>query len=470
MDSRAAVCRVLLIDPPAPDLGINLGLGYLAACLGKAGHPVKVLDLNNVQRGGGRTAVAQALATFKPDLVGVSATSPVYREALRVARDVKESGFAGPLVFGGVHANLNKAKVLEDGVWDMVVFGEGEYTIVEIADGAPKPSIKGLAWRDDAGAVHENGPRPFIADLDELPFPDFTVFGLKKIGWYPIMTSRGCPFECGFCMSPTIWSRKWRERSADSVIAELEHARRTYAIEGFNMRDDNFSIKMGRAKEICRRLRDAPAKIPWTCNNGVYARLIDDELAKLMAEAGCVQVSLGVESLVESVFDLVNKGEKLEHIYQAANRFRANGIRVRGFMILGLPGDTYQTTMESFRRANELGLDEYGWNTFLPFPFTPGGDWVRSHGRIFNDDPWAMKHGDLVFDTPEFPLAEREKAWHTIAMKTHQYGSLYDHDTSPLRNLRRILGLVWKYDRARLPQHVLQIGRRYLRSRERSPG
>ena len=100
-------------------------------------------------------------------------------------------------------------------------------------------------------------------------------------------------------------------------------------------------------------------------------------------------------------------------------------------------------------QAKDLALDEYGWNTFLPFPFTPGGDWVRAHGRLFNDDPWAMQHGDLVFDTPEFPIEERRKAWHTIALKTHQYGSVYDHSLSAAQNLRRILSLVWRYDRRR---------------------
>ncbi len=462
--------RILLVDPPAPDLGLNLGLGYLAACLKQAGHQVRVLDANNRARRQTRFQIARELREFRPDLVGVSATSPVYRAALAVARQAREEGFAGPLIIGGVHANLNKSKLLEDADWDLVVFGDGERTIVEIADGKPKAQILGLAWRADDGHVEENGARPFLADLDELPFPDFSVFGLKRIGWYPIMTSRGCPFECGFCMSPTIWSRKWRERSAENVIAELEHAKRTYAIHGFNMRDDNFSIKMKRGKEICRRLAETKLDLPWTCNNGVYARLIDEELAGLMAKAGCVQVSLGVESLVEPVFDRVNKGEKLEHIYKAAHMFKENGIRVRGFMILGLPGDTFDSTMKSFASAKELALDEYGWNTFLPFPFTPGGDWVRKHGRLFNHDPWAMQHGDLVFDTPEFPIEERRRAWHTILMKTHQYGSLYDHSKSAPRNLGRILGFIWRYDRGRLPQHLVAIGRRYLRSRARSPG
>ncbi len=462
--------RVLLVDPPAPDLGLNLGLGYLAACLVKEGHAVQVLDLNNRRRRKRGAQLSDEVARFGPDLVGISSTSPVYGTALDLAREIRAAGYLGLLVNGGVHASLVKGGVLADPEWDAACFGEGEHTVVELARGTPMSEIRGLAWRDGDGRAVENPPRHFIDDLDTLPFPNFAVFGLKRIGWYPIMTSRGCPFECGFCMSPTIWKREWRSRSAASVLAELEHAKKAYRIRGFNVRDDNFSIRMDRAKRMCREFVERGLKLPWTCNNGVYARLIDDELAKLMAEAGCVQVSLGVESLVEPIFDRINKGEDLEDIYRAARMFQDHGIRVRGFMIMGLPGDTYETTMESFRKARELRLDEYGWNTFLPFPHTPGGDWVRKHGRVLTENPWAMQHGDLVFDTPEFPLEDRRRAWNTIVLRTHQYGALYDHSVSAAQNARRVLRMVLKYDRQRLPRHILEMGRRYVRSRERSPG
>jgi len=296
--------RVLLVDPQAAERGYNLGLAYLSSSLLESGHIVKVLDLNNIHRGASLPFVGDTVTRFAPDLIGISGVSWAFKSAVQVARFLR-SFWGGPIVQGGIHASLVKERILsEHPEFSMVVVGEGEETLPELASTIEKHgdlhSVRGLILREN-GQIVTNEARPPVQNLDSLPFPDFHPFGISRMYSYPLLTSRGCPYTCVFCLSPVLSDRMWRARSPENVIDELKHAIRTYRIKTFNIRDDNLTLRMNRAKEFCNRLVAERLNLRWSCNNGIFARWVDSELAAKMREAGCVEVSLGIESLVPEI-------------------------------------------------------------------------------------------------------------------------------------------------------------------------
>jgi len=459
--------RVLLIDPKAAERGYNLGLAYLCSSLKQRGHDVKVLDLNNVHRNKHITMVRGVLEKYRPDLVGISGVSWAFKSAVHVARYIR--GFwNGPIVQGGIHASLLRGKLLEaHNEFDMVIAGEGEETLPDLADAIENSGdlhhIKGLIFRED-GRIVETPARPEIKDLDSLPFPDFHPFGIKRIYSYPLLTSRGCPYTCVFCLSPVLSERRWRARSPENVLEELRHAKRVYHIKAFNIRDDNLTLRMDRAKRFCDLLAAEGMGLKWSCNNGIFARWVDSELAEKMRAAGCVEVSLGIETLVPEMFDQVRKGEHLKDIVNAVRALKGADIRVRGFFILGLPGDTYENALLTYRLSQSLGLDDYGWNTLLPFPGTGSYEWVKQHATGLPSDEWDMRHGMLTFETAEFTKEERLAAYRTIAVRTGNYAAFYDYDRPFYRNLIPMARILLGTDSRHLPCHLSKMARKYLRS------
>lgn len=458
--------RVLLIDPQAAERGYNLGLAYLCSSLKVGGHEPQVLDLNNIHRDKPIQIVRKTVERFRPRLIGISGVSWAFKNALHVAEYVRTFTDI-PIVQGGIHASLVKEEILQHSAFDMVVVGEGEETLVHLANvlesGGDLHAVPGLIFRENGRVVANEERRP-VQDLDSLPFPDFRPFGLTRIYSYPLLTSRGCPYTCTFCLSPVLSARRWRARSPENVIEELEHAIRTYRIRAFNVRDDNLTLRMERAKEFCDQLATRNLGLRWSCNNGIFARWVDDELARKMRRAGCVEVSLGVESLVPEIFDEVRKGEHLTDIRNAVRALKGAGIRVRGFFILGLPHDTYESTMLTFRLARELGLDDYGWNTLLPFPGTGAWEWVRKHGRIAVDDVWDVRHGNIPFDTADFPAEQRKSAYKRIAISTGNYAAFYDYNRSVLRNLLPMAKVILSTDPKHVVFHGVRMARKFLRS------
>lgn len=457
----------MLIDPQAAERGYNLGLAYLCSSLGERGHVAKVLDLNNIHRGASLHVVRETVTRFVPDLIGISGVSWAFKSAVHVARLLR-SFWNGPIVQGGIHASLVKERILIDHPeFSMVVVGEGEETLPELAstieNGDELNSVRGLIFRENERIVTNEARLP-VQDLDSLPFPDFHPFGISKMYSYPLLTSRGCPYTCIFCLSPVLSDRKWRARSPVNVIEELKHAIRTYGIKTFNVRDDNLTLRMNRAKEFCDRLVSEQLDLRWSCNNGIFARWVDSELAKKMSQAGCVEVSLGIESLVPEIFDQVRKGEHLRDVRNAVRALKDAGIRIRGFFILGLPGDSFENAMFSYRMSLELGLDDYGWNTLLPFPGTGAYDWVQQNATTLPEDEWDMKHGMLPFETEGFTKEQRLAAYKQIAIRTGNYAAFYDYNQSIWRNAIPLTQVVLNADPRRLPSHMARMARKFLRS------
>src|SRR3989339_844660 len=377
--------KILFIDPRGDVSGINAGIGYLAAALKSCGHEVKALDFNNNTEDEAER-LAKALA-WKPDIAAFSVKTNTVPEAARLAGIFKDAGAV--TIAGGPGATCEKEGLLADNpVFDYAFSGEAENAIAAFASAAPGGDLSGLSGLclRQGGKSVCNGTS-LVSDLDSLKFPDYSDFDTVALlkEKYPLVTSRGCPYDCTYCSVNKISGRKWRFRSARNVIDELAAAKIKYGIKQFDIADDNFTMDMGRAKEICRLLIDEKIGLRWSCINGIRADRVDAELLALMKRSGCGEVWFGIESLNEQVFDGIKKGEKLESIVKAVRLAKDSGLEVCGFFVAGLPGSSYNSDMETLRKAKKLGLDEMLWSLATPYPHTEFYEWAKTNARQIGD-------------------------------------------------------------------------------------
>ena len=463
-----ASLRVCLIDPPGIVKGLNLGLGYLASSLIREGHQVRVLDLNNNNRG-----VKERLAGVRDfDVVGVSVKSSTANAAGRIAKAIGRKD----LVCGGAHITIDGCNFLERNLsFRGGVVGEGEETLCEIVraveDGVSLRGIKGVIFRE-GDEIATSPRRPFVDNLDSLPDPNYEVFDSFKgsIGHYPLITSKGCPYSCVYCCVSEVSGRRWRTRSPERLIEELRRAKSKYGSKSFEIVDDNFTFDLARAKRFCRLLIEHRLGLNWACYNGIRADRLDEELVALMRTSGCNAVSIGVESLDNDVFGRIGKGETLEDIRRAVHLLKKYRIEVDGSFIIGLPGDSLSKTLASVRLCNEMHFDKTMWNLFVPYPGTRAWKWVSEEGRILRDWNEGFHFGTgvkPVFETDDFTEAERVRAYTFANAKCKGYFALMDAEKSLVGNVVDIGRLVLKYDSRNLLSHVSSALRSAVEFRHR---
>jgi radical SAM superfamily enzyme YgiQ (UPF0313 family) len=324
-----------------------LGVLYLAAVL-RDKHEVEVLDLAGV------TKLAKEIKGIDADYVCISATTPQFPSACAINEELPKKCIS---VIGGVHVT----HIPIDGVpFHIIVRGEGER------------AIKGIV---NTGAKHGLYQYPEVANIDTIPFPDRSAVDIHsykyEIGGIPattMMTSRGCPYACAFCS--TIWQRV-RFHSAKYVLKELTEIQ-SYGFDAVNFFDDVFTLKRERLKTICGGLK--ARKMSWRCF--VTGNTVTEPMLSLMAESGCKEVAIGIESGSDRVLRVIHKcstSEKNKKLIQMAH---AAGIRVKGFFIIGLPGESEDTIAETEAFINECPCDDYD---FSLLSVLPGSNIYRNH-------------------------------------------------------------------------------------------
>jgi anaerobic magnesium-protoporphyrin IX monomethyl ester cyclase len=320
-----------------------MGMLMLAAVLERAGHSVRLLDANAANHRLTADEIAAIAAEMRPEVIGVTLVTPLVKEAYRLAESLRSCG--AKLIAGGPHATLLPDEPLEHG-FDAVVVGEGEPTVVEAVEAvlgrAALDGVNGLVYRGADGRTCHNQPRPPVADLDSLPPParhlvDAADFGSTADLHAHIFTSRGCPGRCAYCAGG-LFGKKFRFRSADSVVDEMISLRRDYGTRHFHFVDDAMSMDRDRMKRICGRLIDEKLGFTWHMMTRVDA--VDEELLDLAARAGCVQIDYGVESGEPDTLKRIHKPHTVEMVRRLIPLTRRHGIRPVVFFILGFPWDT----------------------------------------------------------------------------------------------------------------------------------
>ena len=394
--------RYLLINPyypisetPSPPLG----LAFLAAALEEAGIEVKILDL--VVFPYSKEMLQSVLDDFSPHMVGITAVTMTFDHAMGVIKDVKSIDPHILTVMGGPHATFCAEETLEAfPELDMVVLGEGEETIVEVAREAEKghewDKIEGLVYRNGSEIVNTGFRRP-IADVDSLPVParHLIPLGRYRALSMPISmtTSRGCPFKCIFCVGRKMVGSKVRYRNPRAVVDEMAYLH-TLNFHQINLADDLFTANAKHCLGVCNEIIDRNLKIEWTSFGRVDT--VTREVLTRMEEAGCHAIGFGVESANAEILKTIRKGITTEQVISAVKMCNDAGIMAHISFILGLPGETPETLKETVdfgERLKALGA-YHGFHLLAPFPGTEVRQESDKYGIKILTHDWTQYHAN----------------------------------------------------------------------------
>jgi radical SAM superfamily enzyme YgiQ (UPF0313 family) len=404
--------KVLLIWPPSPLYGhwrlhIPLGLAYIAAVLEKQGHEVKVLDGNFETL----NSIEKSLKSSDADIVGISSLTLQINTALFIAKLAKKY-INSPVILGGPHPTIRPAEVLKNPYVDFVVIGEGEQTIVELIDEIKSGKenfslVKGIGYKHGKQLLFTS-PRPFITNLDSLPFPARHLFPVERYlkltkslldkKELSIISSRGCPFTCTYC-AKEIFGHVYRTRSPKNVVDEIESLIEKYNVERIWFTDDIFTLDQHRALEICDEILRRKLKIEWIAETRVD--IVNEKLLKRMREAGCVRIEYGIESGSEKILKVLNKNISLKQVNDAVRLAKASNIITTGFFMLGIPGEEATDILKTFRLIEELDLNHIVVSLTLPLPGTKLYEMVKD--KIFANWTKFAYSNNFVFEHDKFP-------------------------------------------------------------------
>ena len=263
-------------------------------------------------------------------------------------------------------------------------------------------------------------------DPKYLPFPNFQTFlGYNQIQNYPLLTSRGCPFNCSFCAVRFVSTRKWRSRNPEDCIEELLQAKKDLKnLNIVTIYDDNPMFKKNHIKNFIKLYLDENINLPLNIIN-TRADSLDDEIISLLKKAKCPLIGIGVESGDKEVFKKISKGETLGDIEKAVNLIKKHKIPLALCFVIGLEGDTFEKTKKSIELAKTLKPNHIYWNMITPFEGTSIKEWYDKNGKVFNlINTSSYVDGDFMCEepcaeTPEFSIKERKKAYILAILKTN---------------------------------------------------
>jgi anaerobic magnesium-protoporphyrin IX monomethyl ester cyclase len=477
--------KILLINPPQtfylgsepPAGSLPLGLMYLASVLDKAGYKVEILDAFMAdfepQKDGDIVIVGMPFNQIEveirrrqPDIVGISGpfTSQI-GNTLKISQLAKQVNPKILTVVGGPHVSTVPKEFLEEAqTVDLAVIGEGEYTLLEIAqylEGKKQLNeILGIAYRQN-GAVIVNPKRQFITNLDELPFPAYHLvdmeyyLGNKKIGYrsfqnraVSMITSRGCPFNCCFCAVHLHMGQGFRAHSAEYVLNHIQHVVETYGVKNIFFEDDNLTFDPKRFEAICDGIIACKIKIGWETPNGVRADCLNMELLKKMKQSGAVSVFVGVESGDQEILDkIVCKSLNLNKVVEFAKNAKQIGLKTGAFYIIGFPGEKKENMQRTVDFALKLKRDyDVGMHLFTATPSygTRLYEQCKKNGYLEADLSWnsfgsaaRLPKGHSLIHTEDFtPQEVKEIA--EQALKEYKRLSMINNLKNPGKALKTI--------------------------------
>lgn len=393
--------KIALIAPPYPleeAPSPPLGICYVAAACEKAGAEVRIFDY--IVRQYSKAKLEEDMKLFKPDVIGTTAVTMNYKKAAEIIQTAKAINPSVITMFGGPHVSFDINNTLNNyPEVDIVLKGEAEETLQELVpllhDKNAWHSINGIAFRSKNEIVLTD-PRPLIEDLDILPMPSRHLLPMSRyqaLGFpVSIITSRGCPNKCIFCLGRKMVGFKVRHRSTNLVVNEIEEIL-SYGFEIINIADDLFTANKKRVREFCDELKKRNLKFKWS----VFARVntVDSETLKIMKGAGCHSISFGIESGNPEMLKRVRKNITLEQARNAVKACKEVGIGAHASFMAGLPGETMESLDNSETFSKELDI-EYGYHFLAPFPGTTIRDKNDEFDLEILTDDWDLYDADHV--------------------------------------------------------------------------
>jgi radical SAM superfamily enzyme YgiQ (UPF0313 family) len=401
--------RVLLVHPfcpleeiPSPPLGI----GYLAAALERAHVEVKVLDL--VVFPYSRAFLEKVLTEFKPHVIGATAVTMTFNDAIKVITDAKSISPHLTTVMGGPHISFCAEETLREyPALDLVVIGEGDETVVELTQALENQGdirrIRGMAYREGSD-IRFTEARPPSIDVNTLPFPARHLLPLSRYralgAPITMTTSRGCPYQCIFCVGRRMVGAKVRYRNAQNVVDEFQYLS-TLGFRQINVVDDLFTADKNHCIAICDEIIARDIRVKWT--SFARADTVSPDLLKRMRQAGCYAIAFGFESSNPDILKTIKKGITAEQMTEAVRMCVEADIIPHGSFILGLPGETPQTMKETVDFERYLdGMGAMVGSHFLaPFPGTRVREHSEEYGMKILTNDWSRYTANrAIVETP----------------------------------------------------------------------
>lgn len=358
----------------------NLAFIYMAGELRAAGFDVEIYDA--MTKGHSLEQIRRRIQDTAPDMVATSAYTPAIYAAMDVLRVAKEVYPQYTTVVGGVHATFCYRDILEQygDVVDFVVRGEGEVTLAELAvalrDGGGLSKVKGIAYQAE-GALVVNPPRPFLQDLDHLrpawdlaDWKDYTLYPLEGSRLAIVDTSRGCSFDCAFCSQQKFWNRRWRARSPESVVADLEHLARTYGVDVVMFSDEYPTANRARWEKLLDLLIERDLGVQLLMETRVSDIVRDADLMEKYRRAGVIHLYVGVESTNQGTLDMFKKELKCEESLHALTLINEAGIVSECSFVFGLPEDNLETMETALSLARYYNPDMPHFLLIAPWPYS----------------------------------------------------------------------------------------------------
>jgi anaerobic magnesium-protoporphyrin IX monomethyl ester cyclase len=373
-----------------------LGIASISAYLDRVGLTSQILDC--YAHPDADSLLRDLLRRERPGMIGFGCTTASFHDSVRLAQLAKEELPQIRTVFGGSHVSALQEKILEFSPFiDYAVIGEGEQTILELAqlEGAEPTRVDGVVWRDGDGSIVNNGYRKDALVLDDLPFPAYEklagypdayklpIFNYPKAPNTSCISSRGCPYSCSYC-DRSVFQRSFRYNSAEYLYQHLKYLKERFGIRHVNFYDDQFTFHRGRVEEFCRMMIDRPLGMTYNC--AVRAEHVDHELLRLMKATGCWMVSLGIESGDEQLLAQHRQNANLELLADTIRTIKSCGIRTKGLLMMGLPGENVESIRRSMEYVFSLPIDDFNLAKFTPFPGSPIYENIHQLGSF--DEDW----------------------------------------------------------------------------------
>lgn len=445
-----------------------LGLMYIASFI-RESYPIMVRIFDASTLNVGEKEVLKYINVFKPDIIGITATTLTVQFVRTIAFQAKHLLPDVFIVFGGPHVTALPFENLD--VADVCVIGEGEQTFAEVINnflkGLSLDKIRGIVFKEKS-AYYKTEERELIQDLDELPFPARDLlpkhtfchifpYRLENPYYDTIITSRGCSFNCTFCLNELMWKRKVRYRSLDNVFEEIEELIKKYSTSLLFIHDDNFTENSDRLIEFCKIKQKYFPKLKWICHSRADSLSLD--LLKEMESAGCVEIQIGVESGDDRILNNCNKRIKITTIYNAFKLFKKTKINTWATFIIGNEGETKDSIEKTIKFAKNINPTYCSFLFLSPLPGTRCFNNFKKRDYIKTYDWFKYSwHGEPVFETESLSkgllMGLRKKAYRRfylrpkilfrylcICIKSRQWKTMFSNF---LILLKSVLGLIKK--------------------------
>lgn len=402
--------KIILINPPDElesfiGKGKNfvpviepLGLLYISAVCKQRGHSVTVID--GFAEKLSSQDIRNAILKIQPEVVGFTSFISNGNVIYELGKWIKKEFPEITVVFGNVHASVYAEEYLRNRCCDIVVHGEGEEAFLKILETLENRQkhflgIPSISFLENERFITTSAPC-FIEDLSRLPFPDrdavkrgsyniplisnIPYFGKKKNSIAKHMfTARGCPFSCLFCVVHN--KKRQRFNSISNVVNEMEMLINDYSADYIFIMDSIFNSNKERVMSICKEIKKRGLNFKWGCD--AHVNFVDEELIREMESAGCNDMAFGIESGVQRILDNAKKGTRLATIEKSVNLVKKNTkIKVSGLFILGLPGETYNDSLQTIKFAKRLPLDMAQFSILVPYPGSHLFYDLKSKGQI----------------------------------------------------------------------------------------